>query len=150
MNGSLAVDSYVKPIFNTFIRNYFNRLPPNEFFPVLSQKPDPLAESPLSRPDPSSTEIMSFVANRLRDMIVGEILSAEYEVVSNHKPPFRNMLEIFHIQVPEIIKSFPNKIEILTETKILRRKTTLVLIVTTWPELCISQFQIIKKFNFSG
>ena len=128
MNGSLAVDSYVKPIFNTFIRNYFNRLPPNEFFPVLSQKPDPLAESPLSRPNPSSTEIMSFVANRLRDMIVGEILSAEYEVVSNHKPPFRNMLEIFHIQVPEIIKSFPNKIEILTETKIVRRKTTVILI----------------------
>ena len=101
VNGSLAVDSYVKPIFNTFIRNYFNRLPPNDFFPVLSQKPDPLAETPLSRPDPSSAEIMSFVANRLRDMIVGEILSAEYEVVSNHKPPFRNMLEIFHIQVSE-------------------------------------------------
>ena len=104
VNGSLAVDSYVKPIFNTFIRNYFNRLPPNDFFPVLSQKPDPLAETPLSRPDPSSAEIMSFVANRLRDMIVGEILSAEYEVVSNHKPPFRNMLEIFHIHLNRFTK----------------------------------------------
>ena len=41
---------------------------------------------------------MIFIVNRLREIIESEIVTADYEQIANHKPPFLQIFESFQIK----------------------------------------------------
>ena len=43
-------------------------------------------------------DYMIFIVNRLREIIESEIVTADYEQIANHKPPFLQIFESFQIK----------------------------------------------------
>lgn len=46
----------------------------------------------------TSADYMIFIVNRLKEIIESEVVTADYEVASNHKPPFLQLFESFQVQ----------------------------------------------------